>query len=157
MLEAGKRLMLVSGTDYGDTMEPLIFGRGKALCGWNEPPLASVDGTPECLINQQGMIEVGGSAIGCLGRWGHCFRPLLLLRVVCTLTKMDRPWQRSNFTVPCPFTPAPMSLQPQPLFDGMLTRVISCELQYGPMNCDFAYRGTNDPVFDEATLPPVRG
>ncbi|EFN52069.1 hypothetical protein CHLNCDRAFT_139316 [Chlorella variabilis] len=103
MLEAGKRLMLVSGTDYGDTMEPLIFGRGKALCGWNEPPLASVDGTPECLINQQGMIE------------------------------------------------------PQPLFDGMLTRVISCELQYGPMNCDFAYRGTNDPVFDEATLPPVTG
>jgi hypothetical protein len=48
------------------------------------------------------------------------------------------------------------ALQPRPLFDGVLTRVISCELQYGPMNCDFVWRGTNHPLFDEVTLPPVR-
>lgn len=47
--------------------------------------------------------------------------------------------------------------QPRSLFDGLLTRVISCELQYGPMNCDFAWHGTNQPIFDELTLPPVRG
>ena len=57
---------------------------------------------------------------------------------------------------PPPPPPPPLALlQPRPLFDGALTRVISCELQYGPMNCDFAYRGTNAPVFDEITLPPV--
>lgn len=48
------------------------------------------------------------------------------------------------------------ALQPRPLFDGVLTRVISCELQYGAMNCDFVWRGTNHPLFDEVTLPPVR-
>ena len=48
-------------------------------------------------------------------------------------------------------------LQPRPLFDGLLTRVISCELQYGPLNCDFVWRGTNQPVWDEFTLPPVVG
>ncbi|KAL4424092.1 hypothetical protein ABPG75_001393 [Micractinium tetrahymenae] len=102
MLTAGKRLLLVSGTDYGADMQPLIFSRGDTLCGWNEPSLASVNGVPEC--------HVGG----------------------------DDP-------------------QARPLFDGLLTRVISCELVYGPLNCDFVWRGTNQPVFDELTLPPVMG
>ncbi len=56
---------------------------------------------------------------------------------------------------PC-IWPLVLTVQPQPLFSGVLTRVISCELQYGPMNCDFAYRGSNSPVFDEVTLPLVR-
>lgn len=47
-------------------------------------------------------------------------------------------------------------LQSRPLFDGLLTRVISCELQYGPLSCEFVWRGTNQPVFDEVTLPQVR-
>ncbi|KAI3432222.1 hypothetical protein D9Q98_003784 [Chlorella vulgaris] len=103
LLAAGKRLLLVSGTDYGADMQPLIFARGQALCGWSEPSLAAVDGTPQCQVTDQGSVE------------------------------------------------------PRPLFDGVLTRVISCELQYGPMNCDFVWRGTNHPLFDEVTLPPVMG
>ncbi|KAL4419285.1 hypothetical protein ABPG77_008335 [Micractinium sp. CCAP 211/92] len=102
MLTSGKRLLLVSGTDYGADMQPLIFSRGATLCGWNEPPLRAVNGVPDC--------HVGG----------------------------DDPKAR-------------------PLFDGLLTRVISCELEYGPLNCDFVWRGTNQPVFDEFTLPPVMG
>lgn len=50
MLEGGKRLLLVSGTDYGEAMAPLIFSRGQTLCGWNEPPLAAVEGVPGCQV-----------------------------------------------------------------------------------------------------------
>jgi hypothetical protein len=103
MLLAGKRLLFVSGYDYGQDMAPLVFSRGQTLCGWNEPPLASIDGVPHC--------EVAG-----LGE-----------------------------------------VQTRPLFDGLLTRVISCELQYGPLSCEFVWRGTNQPVFDEVTLPQVMG
>ena len=51
--------------------------------------------------------------------------------------------------------PAPCLVQPSPLFMGTLVRVISCELVYGPMNCGFVWRGTNQPTLDEATLPTV--
>ena len=66
MLSAGKRLLFVSGSDYEEAMEPLIFSRGDMLCGWNEPPLGAVDGTPQCQINQQGLVEVNlaGPAVG---------------------------------------------------------------------------------------------
>lgn len=30
---------------------PPACSRGDMLCGWNEPPLATVDGTPNCLVN----------------------------------------------------------------------------------------------------------
>lgn len=46
---------------------------------------------------------------------------------------------------------------PAPLFDGTLFRVISCELEYGPLNCDFVFRGSNEPYLDEATMPAVGG
>lgn len=56
----------------------------------------------------------------------------------------------------CPPLPTHLLLlQSRPLFDGLLTRVISCELQYGPLSCEFVWRGTNQPVFDEVTLPQV--
>lgn len=101
MLEGGRRLLLVSGTDYGEAMRPLIFSRGDVLCGWNEPSLADVDGVPSCQVNAA-----------------------------------DAP-------------------QPRPLFDGVLTRVLSCELLYGPFNCEFVWGGSNQPILDEATLPLV--
>ena len=41
------------------------------------------------------------------------------------------------------------------LFTGSLVRVSSCELEYGPLNCDFVWRKGNNPVFDEANLPGV--
>ena len=39
--------------------------------------------------------------------------------------------------------------------DGTLLRTPSCEIQYGPLNCDFAMRNENSPVLDEASLPGV--
>ena len=38
---------------------------------------------------------------------------------------------------------------------GRLLRVLSCELQYGPLNCDFAWKQGNGPVLDEVNLPLV--
>lgn len=64
MLTAGKRLLLVSGFDYGAAMQPLIFSRGETLCGWNEPPLAAVNGVPDC--------HVGGDNPQVLGRICSC-------------------------------------------------------------------------------------
>jgi hypothetical protein len=43
------------------------------------------------------------------------------------------------------------------MFDGNLLRVATCELEYGPLNCDFFWKGSNYPYFDETTLPPVLG
>jgi hypothetical protein len=39
------------------------------------------------------------------------------------------------------------------LFTGSLVRVSTCELEYGPLNCEFIWNGGNVPYFDEASLP----
>ena len=39
--------------------------------------------------------------------------------------------------------------------DGTLLRTSSCEIQYGPLNCDFELRNENSPILDEASLPGV--
>ena len=150
MLAAGKRLLFVSGSDYEEAMEPLIFSRGDMLCGWNEPPLGAVDGTPQCQINQQGLVEVGlpWAVVG----QPACSRVAAALHVHCCARRPPPGKTRPTLAT----RPSPSRLQPRSLFDGLLTRVISCELQYGPMNCEFAWHGTNQPIFDELTLPPVR-
>jgi hypothetical protein len=183
MLDGGKRLLLVSGTDYGAAMQPLVFARGAGLCGWSEPSLAWVDGAPQCLVSAQGGIEVRA-----LVRWGRVWgsggdrTSLACTKAACLLSSqqvspavaaasamlpplpchplaapspVDTPPHHHHTHARAPLPPPP--LQPRPLFDGLLTRVISCELQYGPMNCDFVWRGSNQPVFDEITLPPVSG
>lgn len=38
---------------------------------------------------------------------------------------------------------------------GSLLRTPSCEIQYGPLNCDFVWKDTNSPILDESTLPRV--
>ena len=50
-------------------------------------------------------------------------------------------------------TPPPQ--QPEHLFTGSLVRVSTCELEYGPLNCDFIWEGGNAPFFDESSLPGV--
>jgi hypothetical protein len=41
------------------------------------------------------------------------------------------------------------------LFTGSLVRVSTCELEYGPLNCEFIWKGGNAPYFDEASIPGV--
>ena len=38
---------------------------------------------------------------------------------------------------------------------GRILRVLSCELQYGPLNCDLTWKQDNDPVLDEVNIPLV--
>lgn len=38
---------------------------------------------------------------------------------------------------------------------GSLIRTPSCEIQYGPLNCDFVWKNKNSPILDESTLPRV--
>lgn len=38
---------------------------------------------------------------------------------------------------------------------GSLIRTPSCEIQYGPLNCDFVWKDKNSPILDESTLPRV--
>ena len=35
---------------------------------------------------------------------------------------------------------------------GSLLRTPSCEIQYGPLNCDFVWKNKNSPILDESTL-----
>lgn len=38
---------------------------------------------------------------------------------------------------------------------GSLIRSPSCEIQYGPLNCDFVWKNKNSPILDEVILPQV--
>jgi len=96
MMISGRRLVMVSVADYGQDMAPFVFSRDSSICSWTEPPLRSVSGTPECVLN--GVTE---------------------------------------------------------LFTGSLVRVATCELEYGPLNCEFVWKGGNIPYFDEASIPGV--
>jgi hypothetical protein len=109
MLAQGRRVVFVSGVDYGDAMRPLVFAKGEEVCGWTEPPLGAVDGAPSCRLDP----SVGGSSTGGSNAPGPGF------------------------------------------FDGQIVRLTACELQYGPMNCEFAWGHTNAPLLDETSLPPV--
>lgn len=100
MLHNGHRLLLVSATDYGKAMAPLIFPRGKTICRWEEPSLDVVQGVPQCSL----------------------------------LDKKNRHTE---------------------IFNGELLRVSTCELEYGPLNCDFIWGRDNAPFFDENTLPDI--
>ncbi|EIE27018.1 hypothetical protein COCSUDRAFT_83577 [Coccomyxa subellipsoidea C-169] len=103
LLLDGKRVMFVSGEDYGPAMAPLIFERNNGtVCNWQEPPLADFDGTPDCVADR---------------------RPLF-------------PGDRHTLT-------------------GTLFRVTTCELLYGPLNCNFIWKSDNLPILDELSLPAV--
>lgn len=43
------------------------------------------------------------------------------------------------------------------MFDSVDLHLPAPSPQYGPMNCEFVWRGTNQPIFDEVTLPTVSG
>ncbi len=38
---------------------------------------------------------------------------------------------------------------------GAITRTSSCEIQYGPLNCDFVWKFRNSPILDESSLSEV--
>ena len=46
-------------------------------------------------------------------------------------------------------------MQTAKTLSGRILRILSCELQYGPLNCDFVWKQGNDPVLDEQSLPGV--
>ncbi|KAK9810142.1 hypothetical protein WJX72_005510 [[Myrmecia] bisecta] len=102
LLAQGKRIILVSGTDYGSAMTSLIFSRGAATCDWDEPSLASWVGEPDCIADPVDISHPAGDTM-----------------------------------------------------EGQLFRMVTCELQYGPFNCDFNWLATNEPLLNELTLPSV--
>lgn len=110
LLDQGKRVMFVSGSDYEQDMADLIFPRGKPVCDWAEPELGMLDTPPTCMIKDAPPSGTGGGGTG-----GG----------------------------------------PQAMLSGRILRTMTCELMYGPMNCDFVYRGINAPLLDEYTLPAL--
>jgi hypothetical protein len=101
LVAAGKRIMFISGIDYGREMNSLVFSKGPQVCGWVEPHLSHWMGAPTCAMGWPG----GGASM-------HTMQ-------------------------------------------GQLIRVISCEILYGPMNCDFVWGLSNDPLLDVVSLPDM--
>ncbi|KAL3139980.1 hypothetical protein ABBQ38_004267 [Trebouxia sp. C0009 RCD-2024] len=102
LVARGKRVMFVSGADYGLAMNTVIFTKDGTVCGWREPPLRHFVGEPICSVETNGTFPADGATLS-----------------------------------------------------GELYRVTTCELQYGPMNCDFVWGATNEPLLDEVSLPEV--
>jgi hypothetical protein len=97
----GKRVVVVSGTDYGPAMAGFAFPRSgdAGMCGWAEPPLAGFAGPPAC-------DAACGARAGCApGEGRRCAG------------------------------------------GGRIMRLVSCELQYGPLNCEFEWREDNQLRF----------
>lgn len=135
MWAKGKRLLLVSGTDYGEAMAPLVFPRGgHGVCGWWEPPLKVTHVAPACSVGDQGDNR-GAEATARLHDEGA--RPDL-----------------SDAQEALAALPAASSNAPRALFNGTWARVFSCELYYGPFDCEFVWGGSN-AVLDVDTIPPV--
>ncbi|CAK0733927.1 hypothetical protein CVIRNUC_000356 [Coccomyxa viridis] len=52
LVAAGRRVMVVSGADYGPDAADILFTRPD-VCGWQEPPLGDFKGQPSCIADQQ--------------------------------------------------------------------------------------------------------
>lgn len=104
MVAQGKRILLVSGTDYGQDMSSLVFPRSKDLCSWSEPSMHVFNGPNTCMVYDH---------VPWWGRQG-----------------------------------------PMATLAGDWLRIYSCELTYGPLNCDFRYEN-NNPLLDDQSLPGV--
>lgn len=98
---SGKKVLFVTGADYGPVIDPIMFSKEgrKTVCGWTEPDFHVFVGEPECLATGN------------------------------------------------PYTGETLA--------GKIFRVITCELYYGPMNCNFEWSSSNDPLLDESSLPEV--
>ncbi|GAB4815112.1 hypothetical protein N2152v2_002158 [Parachlorella kessleri] len=150
MVAAGKRLLLVSRADYGDPMRPLVFSRSATVCGWTEPNLSAVEGLPTCIVHgplppssAMGAGKMASSAAGS----GLAATPAAAAATSSGAGSRQAAGAASGSD----------GRAGEPLFDGTLFRVETCELEYGPLNCDFVFRGTNEPYLDEATMPAVLG
>lgn len=107
------------------------------MCNWNEPNLPNVHGVPLCAVDAFTSTNTPSGRSGSSGS----------------------PWLPTDSSRGAGAGTGGAGDQPpaegRPLWDGSLVRVPTCELEYGPLNCDFVFRGTNAPVLDEATLPAV--
>lgn len=101
LMADGKRLMVVSLSDYGEEMADVVFARGLPVCRWLEPELVDLQVAPACAVTH------------------------------------------------------PKSGRVEPMHAGRIFRTMTCELMYGPLNCDFVYHGVNAPLLDEYALPQV--
>ena len=72
LVARGKQVMFVSGSDYGAEMQPYVFERGQAVCGWVEPGLSDVEGVPSCMVDAQGDVDV---SVRCLCSRCCCCAP----------------------------------------------------------------------------------
>ncbi len=123
------------------------------MCNWTEPKLAHVDGVPLCTVEQPVQRQAAPGGIYTAPA-SSMFGELLLLPSRRTHAPPQKQAQQAQFGAAGLLLRAATAAAAH-LFGGRLFRVASCELEYGPLNCDFEYRGTNGPVLDEALLPSV--
>ena len=85
--------------------------------------------------------------------FGRAVSPLIFRRGKHLCSWKEPPLTKVEGEPACRVDPWGIFLQPFSLYQGSLVRVNTCELQYGPLNCDFQWGETKGPILDESTLP----
>ena len=126
------------------------------MCGWTEPNLSAVEGLPTCIVH-------GPLPPSSVAGAGTAARSTADSGVVTTLASAAATSTAAGGAQAAGAADSSASgggsgsRAGEALFDGTLVRVETCELEYGPLNCDFVFRGTNEPYLDEVTMPAVSG
>ncbi len=147
-MAAGKRVVVVSGADYGEEMAPLVFARGNATCAWAEPHLHQLQGPPNCTVAGAPPRRAATRLLAPLLRQGAP-------RAAAARRRCSRSGRaaltRSLLLLPPPSLAAGKDGEERRTSAGRLLRMTGCEILYGPLNCDFEW-GPNTGVLEEGVL-----
>lgn len=131
LLLDGKRIMFVSGEDYGPAMAPLIFERNNGtVCGWQVQYTQHPLGVQPCvsLYNHHLCQTLFVCRLSCMG---------------CVCAVQEPPLSDFDGTTDCVADRRPLFPGNRHTLTGTLFRVTTCELLYGPLNCDFVWKSDN--------------
>ena len=132
---------------------PCFSCRSATVCGWTEPNLSAVEGLPTCVVHGP-LPPSSATAAGVAARSAAGSGPVNSLASAAAASSAAGSAPAAGPTESSSGAGS-SSRAGEALFDGTLFRAETCELEYGPLNCDFVFRGTNEPYLDEVTMPAV--
>jgi hypothetical protein len=121
LLALGKRIMFISGMDYGPPMASLLFERKSGtVCGWQVRADAMPGRASSHIIYDD---EMSG--------------------ILCLVAVQEPPLADFEAAPVCTADRQPEFHGDAHTLTGTLFRVTTCELLYGPLNCGFIWKSDN--------------